>query len=176
MLVRSKTSTFAAVLFACAAVLTSPAWAASGKHPDGAAATYRGWGPSNQLADGYECTLFDSLGVRAGSVAFHTDGTIDLALGTEQAHFQATVSGVTAIYDLDAVADAFPSIPSQFKSKGGYRIMIFTGRFAVGENIFVINPVTELAQSISVVEARCIYIIDTDGNVVFCLNCAFVVS
>jgi hypothetical protein len=175
MLVRSKMSRLTTVLFACATLLSSPAWAANGKHPDGPAATYRGWGPTDLLADGYECSLFDSLGVRAGSIAFHSDGTLDLSIGTEQAHFQAAPVGVTQFYDLDAVADSFPSIPQKYRGKG-YRIMTFTGRFAVGENIFVIDPATELAESISVVEARCVYIVDADGNVLFCLNCTFVIS
>lgn len=175
MLVRSKLSRFTTVLFACAA-MTSPAWAANGKHPDGPAATYRGWGPSDQLADGYACTLFDSLGVRSGSIAFHDGGTGDLTIGTEQAHFQMTAPGVTAIYDLDAVADSFPSIPQQYKSQGGYQIMIFTGRFEAGKNLFAIEPVTEFASGISTIEARCVYILDADGNVVFCLNCFFVIS
>lgn len=175
MPVRSKLSRFTTVLFACATLLSSPAWAASGKHPDGPAATYRGWGPTEILADGYECSLFDSLGVRAGSVAFHGDGRLDLAIGTEQAHFQAASIGVTSFHDLDAVADSFPSIPQKYRGKG-YRIMIFTGRFAVDENVFVIEPVTELAESISAVEARCVYIVDADGNVLFCVNCTFVIS
>lgn len=176
MLVRSKTFKFATLLIACAAMLALPAWAANGRHPDGPAATYRGWGPTDLLADGYQCTLFDSLGVQTGAVAFHDDGTIDLTLGTQQARFQATSAGVKAIYDLNSVADAFPSIPQQYKSKGGYQIMVFAGRFAVGQNLFPVAPVTQLAQSISVVEARCVYIIDGNGNVVFCLNCSFMFS
>jgi hypothetical protein len=170
-----KTLRGAALLLGCALLLTTSAWAAApGIHPDGPATTYRGWGPSVLTADGYVCTLFDSLGVRVGSVQFHDDGRIDLTLGTEQAHFVAQAEGFTDFHDLDT--NVFPDIPKQFKAKDGYRLMTFTGRFAVGANTAVDDPVTDLAKTISVVEARCVYVVDSAGNIVFCLNCIFTVS
>jgi hypothetical protein len=99
---------------------------------------------------------------------------MDLTLGTQQANFWADPVGITNFHELDMAT--FPSIPKQFKSKAGYRLMTFTGRFAVGENLGVDEPVTELAETVSVVEARCVYIVDSAGNVVFCLNCIFSVS
>jgi hypothetical protein len=164
----------AALVFAGAVWFTSAAWAAGGIHPDGPSTTYRGWGPSVPTPDGYVCTLFDSLGVRVGSVQFHSDGRIDLTVGTEQAHFVAHTAGITDFHDLDTAA--FPSIPNQFKSKDGYRLMTFTGRFQVGANVAVAQPVTDLAKTTSVVEARCVYVVDSEGNVVFCLNCIFAMS
>ena len=164
----------AALLFAFAVLLTSTSSAQTSRtHPDGPSATYRGWGPTVLTADGYECTLFDSRGVRVGSAAFHSDGRIDLTVATEQAHFVAAPVGLTTLHPMDLAS--FPSIPAQFRNDR-YQLMVFTARFAVGENFFVNAPVTELATSISVVEARCVYIIDRAGNVVFCLNCTFVIS
>jgi hypothetical protein len=166
-----RTATFA---IACAVWMTAAAWAAA-PHRDGPATTYRGWGPSVVTADGYICTIFDSLGVRVGEVQFHADGRIDLTLGTEQAHYALTApAGITTFHDLDTTT--FPSIPKKFRARDGYHLMIFTGRFSVGENMMVDAPITALARSISVVEARCVYVVDSAGNVVFCLNCTFTVS
>jgi hypothetical protein len=173
MSIGGKTLTGAGFVLGCALVLTTPAWAIS-THPDGAATTYRGWGPSVPTADGYACTIYDALGVRVGSVQFHADGRIDVTLGTEQAHFVTNPVGFADIHDLDTAT--FPDIPKQFQSKGGYRLMVFTGRFQVGVNTAVGTPETELADRISAVEARCVYIIDSAGNVVFCLNCTFTIS
>jgi hypothetical protein len=125
-------------------------------------------------ADGYVCSIYDSLGVRVGSVQFHADGRVDLSVGTAQAHFVTNPVGFTDVHDLDTAA--FPDIPRQFKSKDGYRLLVFTGRYQVGANMAVGTPETELADGISVVEARCVYVIDSRGNVVFCLNCMFTIS
>ena len=164
----------AAFLFAFTILLISTSSAQTPRtHPDGPSTTYRGWGPTVLLADGYECTLFDSMGVRVGSAAFHSDGRIDLTVATEQAHFAAAPVGLTTLYPMDLAS--FPSIPSQFKNER-YQLMVFAARFAVGTNLFVNAPVTELAKSVSVVEARCLYIIDQAGRVVFCLNCSFIIS
>ena len=169
-----KTLCGAAFLFAFLVLLTSTASAQTPRtHPDGPSTTYRGWGPTVLTVDGYECTLFDSMGVRVGSVAFHNDGRADLNVGTEQAHFVAAPAGLTTLHPMDVAS--FPSIPTQFRN-GRYQLKVFAARLAVGANLFVIAPVTELAQSVSVVEARCVYIIDLAGNVVFCLNCMFTVS
>ena len=173
MSIGSKTARRATFVLGCALVLTTSAWAA-GLHPDGPATSYRGWGPSVPTADGYVCTIFDSFGVRVGSVQFHSDGRADVTVGTEQAHLVANPVGFTDIHDLDNAT--FPDIPKQFKSKDGYRLMVFTGRFQIGTNTVVGMPETDLADSISVVEARCVYIIDSAGNVVFCLNCMFTIS
>jgi hypothetical protein len=164
-----KTATFA---FGCALMLSTAAWAA-GMHPDGKATTYRGWGPSVATTDGYACALHDALGVRVGAVQFHADGRIDVTLGTEQAHFVANPIGLTDIHNLDIAT--FPDVPRAFRN-GNYRLMVFTGRFQVGANMAVGTPETALADSISVVEARCVYIVDSAGNVVFCLNCIFTIS
>jgi hypothetical protein len=169
-----KTLRIATVLAACAVSLGLAAGARAATHPDGASTTYRGWGPTALSADGYACTLFDSSGVQVGSVAFHGDGRIDLTLGTEQAHFQAAPIGLTDVHELDPAS--FPDLPARFKDKQGYRLLTFTGRFAVGVNMDAVEPVTQLAKNISVVEARCVYVIDDAGNVVFCLNCLFAVS
>ena len=173
MSIGSKTPRMAMFVLACAFVLTTPCWAA-GLHPDGPATTYRGFGPSVPTTDGYVCTIYDSFGVRVGSVQFHADGRIDLTIGTEQAHFVTNPVGFGDIHDLDTAT--FPDIPKQFKSKDGYRLMVFTGRFEVGVNTAVGTPETRLADDISVVEARCVYVIDSAGNVVFCLNCVFTIS
>jgi hypothetical protein len=171
---RIRTLRTATFTIACAVWMTAAAWAAA-PHPDGPATTYRGWGPSAATADGYICTIFDSLGVRVGAVQFHADGRIDLTLGTEQAHFALTApAGFTDFHDLDTTT--FPSIPKKFTAQDGYRLMIFSGRFSVGENMTVAGPITSLASSISVVEARCVYVVDSAGNVVFCLNCIFTMS
>src|SRR5262249_58381168 len=167
-----KTLRGAPFVLGCALVLTTPAWAA-GLHPDGPATTYRGWGPSVPTAGGYVCTIFDSLGVRVGSAQFHADGRVDLTVGTEQAHFVTNPVGFTDIHPLDSAT--FPDIPRQFRSNG-YRLMVFTGRFQVGANMTVGTPETELADSISVVEARCVYIVDSAGNVALCLNCMVTIS
>jgi hypothetical protein len=172
MSIGSKTARRATFVLGCALVLTTSAWAA-GLHPDGPATTYRGGGPSVATADGYVCTIFDSLGVRVGSVQFHADGRIDVTVGTEQAHFATNPVGFTDIHPLDTAT--FPDIPKQFRTNG-YRLMVFTGRFQVGANMVVTAPVTDFASSISVVEARCVYIVDSAGNVVFCLNCIFTIS
>ena len=164
----------AAFLFAFTVFVTSTSSAQTPRtHPDGPSTTYRGWGPTVLTADGYECTLFDSMGVRVGSVAFHNDGRADLNVGTEQAHLVAAPVGLTTIHPMDVAS--FPSIPTQFRN-GRYQLKVFTVRLAIGANLFVNAPVTELAESVSVVEARCVYIIDLAGNVVFCLNCMFTVS
>jgi hypothetical protein len=169
-----KTLRGAAFLFACTVWLIPTAWAQSpGIHPDGPATTYRGGGPTVLTADGYTCTLFESHGVRVGSATFHSDGRIDLTLGTEQAHFVAAPVGLTTLYPIDVAS--FPSIPTRFRNNS-YQLMVFTGRFAVGQNLFVNSPVTDLGKSISVVEARCVYVIDLAGNVQFCLNCVFTIS
>jgi len=169
-----KTLRGAALLFACTVWLTSTASAQNpNTHPDGPSTTYRGWGPSALTADGYECTLFESRGVRVGSAAFHRDGRVDLTLGTEQAHFVMARGGLATFYPIDIAS--FPSIPDRFKS-GRYQLMVFAGRFVVGENLFVNGPVTDLAKGISIVEARCVYITDLAGNVLFCLNCIFTIS
>lgn len=167
-----KTSTVAFLLFACSTLLAASAEAAA-LHPDGPTATYRGFGPSQPTADGYICALFDSFGVRVGSVQFHADGRIDLKLGTEEAHYRALTPGITDFHDLDW--SAFPEIPKEFK-KADYRLMVFSGRFVVGDNTTEVMPFTELADDISVVEARCVYIVDGAGNVVFCLNCIFTLA
>jgi hypothetical protein len=162
-----------AILFACTALVSStPAQAAT--HPDGRSTTYRGWGATALTQDGYVCALFDSFGVQAGSVEFHADGRIDVTIGAEQARFIAQPVGVAAFHPLDTAT--FPDIPRQYRGRDGYQIMTYTARLVVGVNLSVASPTTPLAQSISVVEARCVYIVDSDGNVVFCLNCAFVLS
>ena len=164
----------AAFLFAITVLLTSTSSAQTSRtHPDGPSTTLRGWGPTVPTADGYECTLFDSMGVRAGSAAVHGDGRIDLTVATEQAHFQMTRVGLTSLHPIDVAS--FPSIPQRFRDER-YQLLVFAGRGVVGENLFVNAPVTEFAESISVVEARCVYIIDRAGNVVFCLNCMYVIS
>ena len=172
MSIGSKTARRATFVLGCALVLTTSAWAA-GLHPDGPATTYRGGGPSVPTADGYVCTIFDSLGVRVGSVQFHADGRTDVTVGTEQAHFVTNPVGFTDIHNLDTAT--FPDIPKQFRNNG-YRLMVFTGRFQAGANMTVGTPETDFADSISVVEARCVYVIDSAGNVVFCLNCIFTIS
>jgi hypothetical protein len=164
----------AAFLFAFTVLLNSTSSAQTSRtHPDGPATTYRGWGPTVLIADGYECTLFDTMGVRVGSAAFHRDGRIDLTVATEQAHFQMTPVGLTTLHPIDVAS--FPSIPAQFRNER-YQLLVFAGRGVVGANLFVNAPVTEFAESISVVEARCVYIIDQAGNVVYCLNCMYVIS
>ena len=161
-----------AILFACMAIVNAtPVEAAM--HPDGQATLYRAWGPTVPTQDGYLCPLFDSFGVQLGSVQFHFDGRADLTIGTEQAHFIGQTMGFVAFGPLDTFG--FPDIPKQYR-KDGYRLMTFSSRMAVGVNMFVVQPATPLAQSISVVEARCVYIVDSAGNVVFCLNCLFVLS
>src|SRR5215475_9385200 len=161
-----KTLRGAAFLFACAVWLISTAWAQErSTHPDGPSTTYRGWGPAELTADSYTCTLFESRGVRIGSATFHSDGRIDLTIGAEQTHFVAAPVGLSTHYPIDV--SSFPSIPSRFRNDR-YQLMVFTGRFAVGENLFINGQPTELASSISVVEARCVYIVDLAGNVQFC--------
>jgi hypothetical protein len=171
MSIGMKTLRGAAFVLGCTLVLSTPAWAAV--HPDGPATTYRGGGASVPTADGYICTIYDSLGARVGSVQFHADGRIDVTVGTEQAHFVTNPVGFTDIHAMDTAT--FPDVPKQFRN-GGYRLMTFTGRFQIGANMTVGTPETELADSISVVEARCVYVIDSAGNVVFCLNCIFTIS
>src|SRR5262245_8578133 len=161
-----------AILFACT-VLVSAIPAEATPHPDGQSTTYRGWGAALRTQDGYICSLSDSLGAQVGSVEFHADGRVDLTIGAEQAHFVAQPVGFTDVHPLDTAA--FPDIPRQYRSNG-YQIMTFTARLAVGVNTSIASPLTPLAQRISVVEARCVYIVDSAGNVVFCLNCVFVVS
>jgi hypothetical protein len=161
-----------AILFACMAIVNSTP-AEAGMHPDGPATIYRAWGPTVPTQDGYACTLFDSFGVQVGSVQFHADGRADVTIGTEQAHFIGQTMGLAAFHPLDTFG--FPDIPKQYR-KDGYRLMTYSARMAVGENMSVASPSTSLAQSISVVEVRCVYIVDSAGNIVFCLNCLFVVS
>ncbi len=160
------------ILFACMALVNSTP-AEAGTHPDKPSTTYRAWGPTVATQDGIICTLFDSFGVQLGSVQFHADGRADLTIGVEQAHFIGQTMGLTAFHPLDTFA--FPDIPRQYR-KDGYRLMTVSSRMAVGVNTIVALPSTPLAQSISVVEARCVYIVDSDGNIVFCLNCVFVLS
>src|SRR5262245_24520512 len=154
-----------AILLACIALVNSTP-AAAGTHPDGKSATYRAWGPTALTQDGYACALFDSLGVQVGAVQFHADGRVDVTIGAEQAHFIGQTMGLTAFHPLDIVA--FPDIPRQYR-RDGYQMMTVTARMAVGANTIVAAPSTPLAQSISVVEARCVYIVDSAGNIVFCL-------
>ena len=86
---------------------------------------------------------------------------------------RSIVIGFTDIHPLDTAT--FPNIPRQFRTDR-YRLMVFTGRFQIGANMAVAEPATDFANSISVVEARCVYVIDSAGNVVFCLNCIFTIS
>src|SRR5215831_21145966 len=119
----------AAFLFAFTILLISTSWAQTPRtHPDGPSTSYRGWGPTVLSADAYECTLFDSMGVRVGSAAFHSDSRIDLTIATEQAHFVAAPVGLTTLYPMDLAS--FPSIPPQFKNER-YRLMVFAARFEV---------------------------------------------
>jgi len=169
-----KTLSGAAFLFAFTVLVTSTAWAQSpSTHPDGPSTTYRGWGPAELTADSYTCTLFESSGVRVGSATFHNDGKLDVTVGTSQAHFVAAPVGLTTVHPIDVAS--FPSIPTRFRNER-YQLMVFTARFVVGENLFVSQPVTEMASHISAVEARCVYVIGLAGNVRFCLNCMFTVS
>src|SRR5215470_5980089 len=125
----------AAFLFAFAVLLTVTSSAQTPRtHPDGPSTTYRGWGPTVLTADGYECTLFDSMGVRVGSVAFHNDGRADLNLATEQAHFVSAPVGLTTLHPMDVAS--FPSIPTQFRN-GRYQLMVFAARFVIGANLSV---------------------------------------
>src|SRR5262245_58245836 len=161
-----------AILFACMAIVNSTP-AEAGTHPDGPPTTYRAWGPTLLTQDGYACTLFDSFGIQVGSVQFHSDGRVDVTIGAEQAHFIARPVGITGFSALDTAS--FPDIPRQYRN-GGYQMMTFSARLAVGVNMIVASPPTPLAQSISTVEVRCVYIVDSAGNIVFCLNCVFVLS
>jgi len=166
-----KTLGLAILIAGGALVHSMPAEA--GTHPDGPSTTYRGWGQTVRTQDSYICTLFDSFGVQVGSAEFHADGRVDVTIGAEQAHFIGQTMGLVALHPLDTFA--FPDIPRQYR-KDGYQLMSFSARMAVGVNTIVASPLTPLAQSISIVEARCVYIVDSAGNVVFCLNCVFVVS
>jgi hypothetical protein len=170
---RIKTLRRAALLLAGAVWLTSAASAQT--HPDGSSTTYRGWGPANQLQGGYECPLFESRGVRVGSIAFYRDGRVNLTIGQLGAKFNAAGVGITTLHPLDVAS--FPSIPLRFRTSG-YQLMVYTARFKVGENLHVRDGklVEDNGLDISVIEARCVYIVDLAGNVQFCLNCAFTIS
>jgi hypothetical protein len=164
----------AAFLLAFTVLVNFTAWAQSqSTHPDGPSTTYRGWGPAELTEDSYTCTLFESSGVRVGSATFHSDGRLDVTVGTSQAHFVAAPVGLTTRQPIDVAS--FPSIPTRFRNER-YQLMVFTARFVVGENLFVNEPVTEMVKHISAIEARCVYVIDLAGNVRFCLNCFFTVS
>lgn len=171
---RIKTLKRAALVLAAAVWLTSAASAQN--HPDGSSTTWRGWGPAEQLQGGYECTLFESRGLRLGSIAFYRDGRINLTIGRTTAHFTSPRVGITTVHPLDVAS--FPSIPLRFRTSG-YQLMVYTARFKLLENLFVKytdDKLEEVNMGISSIEARCVYIIDLAGNVVFCLNCAITVS
>lgn len=164
------------------AVTAIGAVAASGpqrpRHPDGSCDTYRGWGPTSLSMTGYTCTLFNSDGAAAGEIYFgFSDGAIDVVLGGRDAHFSSTgAGGVFGFAPLDEAA--FPDladVPAEFKTDD-HSLLSFSGRSVIGENVDIADPETALARSISVVEARCVYIIDSNGIPVYCLNCLFGVT
>jgi len=148
-------------------------------HPDGNSLTYRGWGPSNGDEDGYECTLYGPAGDVVGTISFTATGTAHLVLPGREANFQIAAYGYNELHPLDAEAMAnFPilsTVPDEYKQAGN-QILVFAGRYEAGTNLFLIEPVTPFASEINTIEARCIYILDSNGNVIFCLNCVFVIS
>jgi len=146
-------------------------------HPDGSAISYRGWGPTTLSQDGYTCTLYDSNASRAGEIHFaFAGGRMDLRLGGRDAHFISDGSGLFSFHNLDQAA--FPNlanVPAEFKT-AGHSMMVFAARGQIGVNTQIATPVTSLARSITVVEARCVYIVDSSDVPVYCMNCIYEIS
>lgn len=147
------------------------------RHPDGASAAYRGWGPTTLSQDGYTCTLYNSDGSEAGEIHFgFFNGAVDLVLGGREAHFTNEGSATLGFGPLDEAA--FPSlagVPDQFKT-AAHSMLTVAGRGEIGVNARIAEPVTPLARSVRVVEIRCVYIVDGYGVPVWCLNCLFEVT
>jgi len=149
------------------------AQAAQTAHPDGAAVTYRGWGKSTVAAPGHNCPLYDEHGFKVGEVTFPDGDSGTLSIHGKTGSFDVVTPGVAVPVPMDdAALGAFPNIPAEYRN-GNYGLLYFNGHYVLGDSLEWTTPDSPLARLINVVDARCIYIVDAQGNIVFCLNCIF---